>query len=490
MVESTKESMNRYRFSAGFSAESSHTISTLHYSNLHGAKSASNLVQSLTAISEQLEHSEWILFLEEGALFADPNHVVPFSQQIEAFALTNQLFIVFTHCHTAGVGSILVHTSMREQLQSFVRSFDPHKPESYYSVSRKLKEAVGAALSTLSGTSLFTCAADWLQGDANPSHFLNFTIHDRISADTLRLTADYYYGNMAIPDLMHHSLKNRMILRIEKGENASLISGLPTQNGSVIFVDGSALPDFVINISPQITKSYVLISGDGDPCMPECLLEKSQTEAFASSSLLLGWYATNCKGIEAAHGKISCMPIGVDQWGDKREKLQTAYRQGFGLKHGLEWNSGNVSGKHERYVLASFGINTNPPLRQAVYDLFCVNSNTTRDVNSVMNCQFGQVDQLTFYTKVLANSRFAISPHGNGLDCYRTYEALFMNVIPIVVTSSLDPLYENLPVLILKSWEDLTLELMEETELKFAARKWNLRKLYADYWYHKVREGL
>ena len=45
-----------------------------------------------------------------------------------------------------------------------------------------------------------------------------------------------------------------------------------------------------------------------------------------------------------------------------------------------------------------------------------------------------------------------MSPQGNGLDCHRTWEALILKTIPIVRTSSLDPLYEGLPVVVVHEW--------------------------------------
>lgn len=53
-----------------------------------------------------------------------------------------------------------------------------------------------------------------------------------------------------------------------------------------------------------------------------------------------------------------------------------------------------------------------------------------------------------------------ISPHGHGLDCHRTYEALCLGCIPIVKTSPLDGLYRNMPILIVTSWRDLNAEMM------------------------------
>jgi hypothetical protein len=46
---------------------------------------------------------------------------------------------------------------------------------------------------------------------------------------------------------------------------------------------------------------------------------------------------------------------------------------------------------------------------------------------------------------------FEICPRGNGLDCHRTWEALLLRSIPIVRTSTLDPLYEGFPVVIIST---------------------------------------
>ncbi|KAJ3075791.1 hypothetical protein HDU98_006882 [Podochytrium sp. JEL0797] len=483
-IETTKESTNRNKFSAAFSSESNHTVSTLHYSNSTGPRT---LLQTLNSITDLLFHSEWVFFLEPGALLADPIGAAPFSKQLDAFITTNQLFIVFKHCETLDSGSLLIHSSMRDLLLSFIQTHDLSSPTLH-----TLQHHLHASFSLLPGTSLFTCPSYWLHKPVTPSNFRNFTIHDRISADTLRLTADFYFGDMPIPDLMVESLENGLIGRIRReGDGSGLVVGVPERNGTVIFVDGWSLADWVENVAPQINTSYILLSGDGDQCGPECYLTPTQITNFTTSPLLLHWHVMNCKGIDANETKISCIPIGLNQWGDKREHMQTAYRMGVGLRHGLEWRSAREVEKSERYLLASFGIWTNPPIRQPVYDLFCNSTDPTREsINAHINCQFGQVSQLEFYTSIMAASRFALSPHGAGLDCYRTYESLFMNVIPVVVTSSLDELYAELPVLILERWEDLTVELMEVTEREFEGREWNLRQLYTEYWYHKVREGL
>jgi len=79
---------------------------------------------------------------------------------------------------------------------------------------------------------------------------------------------------------------------------------------------------------------------------------------------------------------------------------------------------------------------------------------------------------------------FIVSPHGNGLDCHRTWEILALGRIPIVRTSSLDPLYDGLPVMILDKYEDLNQERMvtfrQQVEDNWEQYEW--RRLTLDYW--------
>jgi len=85
---------------------------------------------------------------------------------------------------------------------------------------------------------------------------------------------------------------------------------------------------------------------------------------------------------------------------------------------------------------------------------------------------------------------FVLSPHGNGLDCHRTWEALALGCIPIVKTSSLDPLYEDMPVLIVAQWSDVSLNKLYETIHSFQNRSFCYEKLRLEYWMKKIRAFL
>lgn len=62
---------------------------------------------------------------------------------------------------------------------------------------------------------------------------------------------------------------------------------------------------------------------------------------------------------------------------------------------------------------------------------------------------------------------YTISTHGNGLDCHRTWEIILLGGIVITKTSSLDPLFRNLPVVIVKDWDECTYENLSLWKHKF-----------------------
>jgi hypothetical protein len=82
--------------------------------------------------------------------------------------------------------------------------------------------------------------------------------------------------------------------------------------------------------------------------------------------------------------------------------------------------------------------------------------------------------------------KYVLSPHGNGLDCHRTWEAMLLGCIPIVKTSPLDPMFEGLPILIVKDWSEVSLNLLST----FVPDMSQMEKLTLDYWNRLInRQG-
>ena len=72
-------------------------------------------------------------------------------------------------------------------------------------------------------------------------------------------------------------------------------------------------------------------------------------------------------------------------------------------------------------------------------------------------------DMVAYY-RTLASFHFTMSPRGNGLDCFRTWEALSLGVVPIVKKSGpFDEIYNGLPVLLVDRWSDVNASLLRRT---------------------------
>jgi hypothetical protein len=89
---------------------------------------------------------------------------------------------------------------------------------------------------------------------------------------------------------------------------------------------------------------------------------------------------------------------------------------------------------------------------------------------------------------------FVISPPGNGLDCYRTWEALTLGSIPIVLSSSLDRLFldHGFPVVTVESWDTVTQQRLVQwqAERRDAFTPLLKYKLTSRYWASRIRAAV
>ena len=72
------------------------------------------------------------------------------------------------------------------------------------------------------------------------------------------------------------------------------------------------------------------------------------------------------------------------------------------------------------------------------------------------------------------------------MDCYRTWEALYLGSIPIVMNSSLNSSFDHLPVLIVDDYEQIDLEFLETIYNRMLRQSYDYRRLYKGYWQEKI----
>jgi len=86
------------------------------------------------------------------------------------------------------------------------------------------------------------------------------------------------------------------------------------------------------------------------------------------------------------------------------------------------------------------------------------------------------------YCENMAKYKFVISPPGHGLDCHRTWEALYEGCFPIVIKHNIYKEYGDLPIIQVKDYRYVTYELLHS----YLQKSYSYEKLYMDYWIKRI----
>jgi hypothetical protein len=254
--------------------------------------------------------------------------------------------------------------------------------------------------------------------------------------------------------------------------------------GDTIFVRDIEL--FMKEMHPLIKVPYIIVTHGEfrDTCMEYHL-------TFLEDEKIIAWFSIHPP--KQSHSKFFPIPLGISQGADCKDpslnnffiKCRTIPKTGLAY---LNWS-----------------IEQNPE-RAYVGEVFKDRSDLY--FRSVF-LPFKQ------YLEEMAHYKFALSPRGWGPDCYRTWEALLVGTIPIVRRcqfdqyivrganvvdpgakcsltsqqgSELDKLYQDLPVLVIDRWEELTPEFLTQKYSEITSKTYSLEKLYLAYWQSKIQQ--
>jgi hypothetical protein len=152
--------------------------------------------------------------------------------------------------------------------------------------------------------------------------------------------------------------------------------------------------------------------------------------------------------------KVTPIPIGV-------ENQYECLRKGHGIiNHHIFQKLDYLNGikkvdveKNEDKVFASFNVSTNYGLRNPLRNYVMNNQNCFFyfDANNYEN-----------FVKNAKKHLVTLSPRGNGIECIRTYELLYLDEIPLVFgnkqeySAIYNKIYKNLPIIFFDNYEDVT----------------------------------
>jgi len=238
------------------------------------------------------------------------------------------------------------------------------------------------------------------------------------------------------------------------------------QEGDIIYLNVWYLDWFVNEVHDHIKAHYILVTGDVGAWLPHLEYKK-----LLYDPKLTAWFCRNM--VFSYHPKLFQIPTGQDLGqfilddpkitfylleailNKPASKIHLLYMGHYPRKHG------------ERDQLA----------KQFENEPYCFTRNRSDEV-------FIGTTRPVFYKDMLS-SKFVLSPLGLETDSVRTWEGLVLDCIPIVEHTFLDPSYDNLPVVMVHDWNEVTQTFLEKKYEELKDRKCD--EAYFDYWFRLVK---
>jgi len=243
-----------------------------------------------------------------------------------------------------------------------------------------------------------------------------------------------------------------------------------------IYVCTDALPEFAKSVLPNIHRAFTLVSGDSDMPVNAATLGDA-INLIANHVQLQKWFAQNK---DCEHAKIHALPIGLDLHSKWIEPTI--------------WGGGMILPALQELELRTILANAQlwaerEPMAYCdwVMALERGDRQECKDRIDASICVYPQesIARSQAWARQ-ANYAFVISPAGAGTDCHRTWEALALGCVPIVKRSGITALFEELPVIVVNDWSEVTRTLLETKHQEMQHQTFDFSKLFMSYWKNQI----
>jgi hypothetical protein len=244
-----------------------------------------------------------------------------------------------------------------------------------------------------------------------------------------------------------------------------VINGEPTVEQAKYLLDNSCIifckTDYIFMLFEILLvsdKKYVLITHNSDYAIDERYWENKPNG-------IIRWYALN---VNYKHPDLIPIPSGMERplgggYSSDATVLNEQLKKVKGIKN-LAYMNHNANNNHgERDFVTEY-------FKKQSWVTWRPHGTSFKDY--VENCH---------------SHRFVISPPGNGIDCHRTWESLYMGAIPIVKRSILTQTFIDLPILLVEDWSVLTEDLLYRIYDEFHEMTFDYSKLTLSYWINRIK---
>jgi hypothetical protein len=272
------------------------------------------------------------------------------------------------------------------------------------------------------------------------------------------------------------------------------------KENSIIFADTLWLDRF--ELFNKIPVSFILITAEADVTIPYNNFKKQIDCCYSvlDNPRLKKWYSIN---VDFAHPKLIPIPLGlpkhipfiVDE-NDKKSQYM-----GWVINFTIDKVSEKIKSKGI-HMKTNFTCRDKKLLYSRMTlensdNCFHDREGIRREAVDVLRSKTIEVDTslkpYDVYLDELIHHKFCLSLPGKGMDCYRTWEALTVGVIPIVLrTRHMDSIYDGLPVLIIDDINQITSDFLNQEfeRITSCIDSFDYKKLTSSYWIDLILQNL
>lgn len=209
---------------------------------------------------------------------------------------------------------------------------------------------------------------------------------------------------------------------------AGLSRQLPRVDSALVFCSVDTVPALAARIADHDVTRHVLIIHNGDAMHTREIrfLADSFHHVFS-----VNWLDS--------HPSVTPIPIGLEN-----ARLDHNGRLDLFVDGLPSAEAATSQRPRDVPVLCAFTVGTNAAIRQAALDTFGPVPGVLAPTGRLTPRQ---------HADLLLKSMFVISPPGNGPDCHRTWEAVCLGAVPVVLASHWPFSADDLPVLVVDDWE-------------------------------------
>ena len=223
----------------------------------------------------------------------------------------------------------------------------------------------------------------------------------------------------------------------------------------------------------NIADVQVLVSGHSDYCIDDSYID------ILNSPRLSNWF---CQNKNINHPKLIAIPLGITNRDEPatrgRHKIIGNTDRIFSVSQEPKPNTDS------QLAYLNITISNFPEERQHIADAFAGKHWVTYcdpDISEEGHEEF---------LRSIHRHKFVFAPRGNGLDTHRLWECLYLRTIPIVKRHVSMRDFEDLPILFVDEWTDVTEEYLQHIYDKMMQTEYNMEKITMNYWINNIATAL